>query len=216
MPVIELLPEFAAAIAHLPQAKPWTLPIRPNVAQLGTGTQLIDDTDAGEALVAQLNRLPIGAIAIDTEFRFAGAPVDLGHGRLWQDPTTPASASSTALRVSASASPSSNASAATVTRWRAPFGRPGLPVAKGRPRVFAALLRKSFVRASGSSPAFEHYYCEFKSASTASRGEITLLASMKYTRRDATTISESDQYPHRRLLADAEPARSGAAQLLLA
>jgi len=54
--------------------------------------------------------------------------------------TSPASASSTALRVSASASPSSSASAATVARFRAPFGRPaGLPLvpgANGLPRCF--------------------------------------------------------------------------------
>jgi hypothetical protein len=29
--------------------------------------------------LAQLNRLPIGAIAIDTEFQFASDPVDLGR-----------------------------------------------------------------------------------------------------------------------------------------
>src|SRR3954468_19068153 len=88
MPVITLLPEFAAAIADLPQPKPWTLPIRPNTAQLSTSTQLIEKTSAGEALISQLNRLPFGAIAIDTEFRFASAPADLGRGRSWQDPTT--------------------------------------------------------------------------------------------------------------------------------
>src|SRR5215210_7731713 len=88
MPVITLLPEFEAAIADLPRLKPWTLPIRPNTARLSTRTQLIDETDAGKALISQLNRLPLGAIAIDTEFRFSSAPVDLGRGRFWQDTTT--------------------------------------------------------------------------------------------------------------------------------
>src|SRR5258705_9534401 len=57
---------------------------------------------------------------------------------------SPASAISTALRVSASASPSSSASAATVALCRAPIGRPaGLPdspLRKGRPRCFPAVL----------------------------------------------------------------------------
>jgi DNA polymerase-1 len=88
MAVIALLPEFDAAIADLPQPQPWALPIRPNTTRLSTGTQLIEDAGAGEALLAQLNRLTLGAIAIDTEFRFASAPVELGRGRFWQDPTT--------------------------------------------------------------------------------------------------------------------------------
>src|ERR1044071_1524890 len=88
MTVITLLPEFASVIADLPQPKPWALPIRPNTARLSTHTQLIEETDAGDALVSQLNRLPLGAVAIDTEFRFTSAPVDLGRGRSWQDPTT--------------------------------------------------------------------------------------------------------------------------------
>ena len=88
VPVITLLPEFETAIAELPQAKTWALPIRPNTARLSTTTQLIDEISAGEALVSQLDRLSLGAISIDTEFRFTSAPVDLGRGRSWQDPTT--------------------------------------------------------------------------------------------------------------------------------
>jgi hypothetical protein len=88
MAVITLLPEFEAVLADVPQPKPWALPIRPNTVRLSTSTQLIEEATAGEELLAQLNRLPLGAIAIDTEYRFAGAPVDLGRGRFWQDPTT--------------------------------------------------------------------------------------------------------------------------------
>jgi hypothetical protein len=86
--VISLLPEFEKAIADLPQPEPWDLPIRPNTSRLGTRTQLIGEARAGEALISQLNRLPLGAIAIDTEYRFSSASVDLGRGRSWQDPTT--------------------------------------------------------------------------------------------------------------------------------
>ena len=88
MALIALLPEFERAIADLPQPEPWVLPIRPNTARLGIATKLIDDSSAGEALVSQLTRLQLGAIAIDTEFRFTSAPVNLGGGRSWQDPTT--------------------------------------------------------------------------------------------------------------------------------
>lgn len=86
--MIALLPEFEAALADLPEPQPWMLPIRPNVAQLSSDIRLIDTPGEGDALLALLNRLPLGAIAIDTEFRFAGAPVDLGRGRSWQDPMT--------------------------------------------------------------------------------------------------------------------------------
>jgi DNA polymerase-1 len=55
---------------------------------LSEQVQFIQQVDAAEALLARLNRLPIGAIAIDTEFRFANGAVDLGRGRFWQDPTT--------------------------------------------------------------------------------------------------------------------------------
>ena len=85
---IDLLPEFKEAIKEVPENKPWALPIRPNTVRLGEQIQLIEDNDQGQALVRQLSRLPIGAIAIDTEFRFTSKPVDLGRGRSWQDPTT--------------------------------------------------------------------------------------------------------------------------------
>jgi DNA polymerase-1 len=85
---ISLLPEFAEAIKGLREPEPWTLPIRPNPARLSEQIRLIEELDQGEALLAQLNRLPIAAIAIDTEFQFASDPVDLGRGRSWQDPTT--------------------------------------------------------------------------------------------------------------------------------
>jgi hypothetical protein len=85
---ITLLPEFEEAIKGLREPEPWTLPIRPNVARLREQIRLIEEIDQGEALLAQLNRLPIAAIAIDTEFQFASDPVDLGRGRSWQDPTT--------------------------------------------------------------------------------------------------------------------------------
>ena len=88
MTALTLLPEFAEAINELRQPEPWTLPIRPNAARLGQQVSLIEDVDQGKALLAQLNRLPIAAIAIDTEFQFASDPVDLGRGRSWQDPTT--------------------------------------------------------------------------------------------------------------------------------
>ena len=86
MPVIELLPKFAAAIATF-RRQSHDLPIRPNVAQLGTGTQLIDNTDAGEALVAQLNRL---RLVQSRSIPNSGLPA-AGRSRsrpLWQDPTT--------------------------------------------------------------------------------------------------------------------------------
>jgi hypothetical protein len=85
---ITLLPEFAEAIRRLREPEPWTLPIRPNVARLSEQIRLIEEIDQGEALLAQLNRLAIAAMAIDTEFQFASDPVDLGRGRSWQDPTT--------------------------------------------------------------------------------------------------------------------------------
>jgi hypothetical protein len=85
---ITLLPEFAEAIRGLREPEPWTLPIRPNAACLSEQIRLIEEIDQGEALLAQLNRLPIAAMAIDTEFQFASDPVDLGRGRSWQDPTT--------------------------------------------------------------------------------------------------------------------------------
>jgi DNA polymerase-1 len=85
---IDLLPEFKEAIKEVPEYKPWTLPIRPNAIRLSEQVQLIEEIDQGQALLAQLNRLQIGAIAIDTEFRFTSEPVELGRGRSWQDPTT--------------------------------------------------------------------------------------------------------------------------------
>ena len=84
MAVITLLPEFEEAIADLPEPEPWTLPIRPNTGQLGAGTPADRGTGCRRGTVSQLNRLPLGAIAIDTEFRFASAPVDsavAGSGR---------------------------------------------------------------------------------------------------------------------------------------
>ena len=88
MTAITLFPEFEEAIQGMHEPEPWTLPIRPNIARLSERIRLIEEADQGEALLAQLNRLPIGAIAIDTEFQFASDPVELGHGRSWQDPTT--------------------------------------------------------------------------------------------------------------------------------
>ena len=88
MTAITLLPEFEEAVKGLREPEPWTLPIRPNTTRLSDGIQLIEEVDQGEAMLAQLNRLPIGAIAIDTEFQFASDPVDLGRRRSWQDPTT--------------------------------------------------------------------------------------------------------------------------------
>ena len=88
MTAITLLPEFEEEIKGLHEPKPWTLPIRPNTTRLSEQIRLIEETNQGEALLAQLNRLPIGAIAIDTEFQFASDPVDLGRRRSWQDPTT--------------------------------------------------------------------------------------------------------------------------------
>src|SRR6516162_2787541 len=88
MTTINLLPEFKQAIKEVPEEKPWTLPIRPNAVRLSEQVEFIEEVGQGEALLAQLNRLPLGAIAIDTEFRFTAEPVDLGRGRSWQDPTT--------------------------------------------------------------------------------------------------------------------------------
>ena len=84
----KLLPEIKKAIAEIPERKPWTLPIRPNVASLSERIQCIREVEEGEALLAQFSRLRIGAIAIDTEFRFGSESVDLGRGRSWQDPTS--------------------------------------------------------------------------------------------------------------------------------
>jgi hypothetical protein len=88
MTAITLLPEFEEALKGLREPEPWTLQIRPNTARLSEEIRLIEEVDQGDALLAQLNRLPIAAIAIDTEFQFASDPVDLGRGRSWQDPTT--------------------------------------------------------------------------------------------------------------------------------
>ena len=88
MTAIKLLPEFDKALEEIHDRKPWTLPIRPNTAVLSEQVQFVEEVDRGEALLAQLNRLSIAAIAIDTEFRFASEPVNLGRGRFWQDPTT--------------------------------------------------------------------------------------------------------------------------------
>ena len=86
MTKINLLTEFEMVVEGIPADKPWTLPIRPNVDHLSAEVQLIEEVEQGEALLAQLNRLPLGAIAVDTEFRFASEPVDLDRGRCWQDP----------------------------------------------------------------------------------------------------------------------------------
>jgi hypothetical protein len=67
MTELDLLPEFEKAIAEVSDLKPWSLPIRPNAVCLSEQVQLIETVDQGEALLAQLNRLPVGAIAIDTE-----------------------------------------------------------------------------------------------------------------------------------------------------
>ena len=67
MTTINLLPEFKQAIKEVPEEKPWILPIRPNAARLSEQVEFIEEVGQGEALLAQLNRLPLGAIAIDTE-----------------------------------------------------------------------------------------------------------------------------------------------------
>jgi hypothetical protein len=48
----------------------------------------LDTIEKADALVDDLYRLPIGAIAIDTEYRFASDPVDLGRGKHWYDIST--------------------------------------------------------------------------------------------------------------------------------
>jgi DNA polymerase I len=85
---IALLPEFQQALENLPKPKPWTLPIRPDLVRLAAGVQFVETLDQAEALMSELNRLPLGAIAIDTEFRFTSPPVALVRKRSWQDPTT--------------------------------------------------------------------------------------------------------------------------------
>jgi hypothetical protein len=88
MTAIKLFPEIEKAIADIPERKPWTLPIRPNTAQLSERVQYIEEVEDGEALLAEFSRLRIGAIAIDTGFRFGSEPLALGRRHSWQDPTT--------------------------------------------------------------------------------------------------------------------------------
>src|SRR5258706_7980002 len=88
MNTITPFPEVADAISNIPVQRAWTLPIKPDVQRLSEDLQIVETVEQGEALMAQLNRLPLGAIAIDTEFGFTSRPIDLGGGRDWQDPRT--------------------------------------------------------------------------------------------------------------------------------
>jgi hypothetical protein len=88
MTMIKPFPEFEKAISELPERQSWTLPILPDSRHLSEQVQIIETVERGEALLARLGRLSVGAVAIDTEFNFTSQPVDLGRGRTWLDPKT--------------------------------------------------------------------------------------------------------------------------------
>ena len=74
MTALKLLPEFEEAIRGLREPDPWSLPIRPDARQLSEQIRLIEEADEGERLLAQLNRLPIGAVAIGRSVRLRSTP----------------------------------------------------------------------------------------------------------------------------------------------
>jgi DNA polymerase I len=88
MTTIKPFPEFEKAIGELPERQSWALPILPDSCHLSEQVQIIETVEQGQALLARLGRLRVGAIAIDTEFNFTSQHVDLGRGRTWLDPKT--------------------------------------------------------------------------------------------------------------------------------
>ncbi|MEQ8827840.1 MAG: DNA polymerase, partial [Parvibaculum sp.] len=86
---LELLPGSAAQLAALP-ADPALdiLPVRPNSLALAEETHWIVTAEAGGELLTSLNRLSLGAVAIDTEYRFTRPPTTLKRSKRWYDPRT--------------------------------------------------------------------------------------------------------------------------------
>ena len=52
---------------------------------MASETRLISTKEEAEALIVDLSRLRLGAIAIDTEYQFNTAPATLGNGGGWND-----------------------------------------------------------------------------------------------------------------------------------
>jgi DNA polymerase I len=74
----------AMAATHA-RRKDW--PIRPSAAGLAATDHIFDVPADAQAFVDRLYRLSIGAIAIDTEYRYLSPPVPLRSGGIWYDPS---------------------------------------------------------------------------------------------------------------------------------
>jgi DNA polymerase I len=72
---IEAMPETVAPAFRVPSS----------ARHLAVKTQIMTSAEDAQTLVLDLSRLPLGAIAIDTEYQFEGDQTMLSNGKLWHD-----------------------------------------------------------------------------------------------------------------------------------
>lgn len=87
MSYINLLPAIETAVAQVEdfdQAKRWELPIRSSVNALTSKVIFIEKKEDADDLIMDLQRYPINAIAIDTEFGFSKPSIE-HNNRTWHD-----------------------------------------------------------------------------------------------------------------------------------
>ena len=82
----DLFPSYDVELPPEPVTPEWELPVRPNLDDPSIHDIFVDDPEKAERLLALLSRLPLGAIAIDTEFGNTQEEVILERGRTWSDP----------------------------------------------------------------------------------------------------------------------------------
>lgn len=81
-----LSPTMTEAIAEIPATSDqWV--IRRSAAVLAGEKKVFQSPAEAQAFVGHLYRLPVGAVAIDTEYRFRTPSVPLRGGGTWQDPS---------------------------------------------------------------------------------------------------------------------------------
>jgi DNA polymerase-1 len=71
----EVAPESPAPVFRVPYS----------ARHLAAQTRVVTTFDDAEALIVDLSRLSVGAIAIDTEYQFAEGPTKLSNGKSWYD-----------------------------------------------------------------------------------------------------------------------------------
>lgn len=72
---VETVPETATPVFRVPLSG----------RQLATQNRIVTSVDDARDLIVDLSRLPLGAIAIDTDYQFTEGPVSLSNGKPWYD-----------------------------------------------------------------------------------------------------------------------------------